>query len=385
MKPTLVVTAYNRPHALRRLLHSLCKAEYPPGVRLVISIDTGGEHTAKVRRLAADFRWPHGDKQVIQHEKKLGLIGNVFFGGGLSQTYGAVILLEDDLFVSPMFYHYAQQALDFYADDSRIAGISLNALWFNGFTHHPFTPYLDDADVFFMQVAWYQGQAYTGTQWAAFTQWREKSAESETAVPLHELFSSFPDTDWFPLKTRYLAETDRFYVFPRQSLTTNFGDIGTHFDHTTRFFQVPLQTFRRQFRLSSLDDSVAVFDSFQELLPRCLNQLTDRFRGYDYAVDLNGAKSPANLRAEYVLTTRRCRSPLFTFGKVMRPLAANVVEGVPGNGIYFGKTADLEKGRLASLIQQQSNDDYFMRGRRLGRRKRMLFWLARLLQRAGVR
>ena len=40
MTPTLVVIAYNRPHSLRRLLHSLLQAHYPAGnVRLVISLD----------------------------------------------------------------------------------------------------------------------------------------------------------------------------------------------------------------------------------------------------------------------------------------------------------------------------------------------------------
>ena len=374
MKPTIVVIAYNRPKALARLLHSLRQAEYPPQVRLVVSIDAGGEQTAAVHRLAAEFNWPHGEKQIIRHEQDLGLIGNVFFGGGLAQEFGSIILLEDDLIVSPMFYRYARQAAEFFAADQRIAGVSLNALWFNGYTHHPFTPYLDETDVFFMQVAWFQGQVYTADQWSRFAAWRDGD-KRESAVSLHESFSQFPATDWFPLKTRYLAATNRFYVFPRQSLTTNFGDIGTHFDQATQFFQVPLQTRRQRFRLGSFDESIAVYDSFQEMLPDRLNRLTGLFAGYDYAIDLNGVKSPTNLRADYVLSTRRCRQPLRAFGLALWPPVANVVNDVPGDDVHFGQTADFDSRRLATWRQQKRLHDYYNRGRRLSRKKQLLFWL----------
>ena len=45
--------------------------------------------------------------------------------GDISYEYGSVIVLEDDLFVSPFFYKYAVEAQEFYRDDNRIGGISL--------------------------------------------------------------------------------------------------------------------------------------------------------------------------------------------------------------------------------------------------------------------
>lgn len=173
MKPAIVVVAYNRPMALRRLLDSLAALHGVPDVPLVISIDRGGEQFDAVVAEAEQFTWPLGEKRVLVRERPLGLVAHVFACGDLVDEFGAIILLEDDLVVSPMLYCYAASALAFYADDPHIAGISLNALWFHGITHAPFTPYLDDGDVFFMQVAWFQGQAYTQQQWAAFRQWRE--------------------------------------------------------------------------------------------------------------------------------------------------------------------------------------------------------------------
>lgn len=383
-KPTIVVPAYNRPHSLRRLLHSLAAAEYPPDVSLIISIDAGGANGRLVRQAAEQFDWPHGRKQLILHSQHRGLIDHIFFCGDLSQKVGDIILLEDDLVVSPVFYHFAMQALEFYAGDGRIAGIALNALWFNGYTHTPFTPYLDDSDVFFLQIPWFQGQAYSARQWQQFREWRETAVRRITPQDgLHELFTQFPDTDWFPFKTKFLAQTNRFYVFPRQSLTTNFGERGTHFSRPTTFFQVPLQTCRRTHRLVTREQSTAVYDTFQEMHPECLNRLTNKFEDFTYTVDLHGVKSLANITQEYVLTSKHSRAPIFSFGLEMRPMVANVVTAVPGQAIHFSRTADLEVSRRAEWIRESRLVRYYGWGR-YGRKKRLKWWLGKQLEKIAA-
>jgi hypothetical protein len=393
-RPTIVVPAFNRPVALQRLLSSLQQAHYPQDVRLVISIDRATSDDTRrddtrqrrlanetVYQLAREFDWPYGPKDVILHDEHLGLIGNFFFCGGLSQQYRAIILLEDDLYVSRAFYVYSQQAVDFYHDDARIAGIALNALWFNGYTHQPFIPYLDDSDVFFLPIAWYQGQVYTAEQWAAFAAWYETADIRITpADKLHPMFGQFPNTDWFPIKTKYLVDSGRTYVFPRESLTTNFGEIGAHFRRPTHFFQVPLQHFRREFHFQSFDNAVAVYDAFFEILPDRLNRLTEVFGDYVYDVDLYATKSPAHLPADYVLTTRSCRASLCTFGKMMRPMEANVVANVSGKGIIFCRKEDLDTGWLAGTTAAQSNDDYFNQFHRVGRRQHLRYSVAAWLK-----
>ncbi|MAU00160.1 MAG: hypothetical protein CL608_23720 [Anaerolineaceae bacterium] len=378
MKPAIVVVAYNRPESLRRLLGSLAGLQGVADVLLVISIDAGGEQFAQVVTVAEQFEWALGEKRVLVRERPFGLINHVFTCGDLVDEFGSIILLEDDLVVSPMAYRYAADALDFYADDPQIAGISLNALWFHGIIHEPFTPYLDDGDVFFMQIAWFQGQAYTQKQWAAFREWRETA--NPTILPsdhMHELFQTFPATDWFPLKTKYLVQTDRSYVFPRESLSTNFGDSGTHV-HGTSFFQVPLQTRRVNFRFQPLADAVAVYDSFQEMLPERLNRLTDQFADYKFTVDLHGTRSPANIPTEFVLTTQEMRHPLATFGMEQRPFIANVIHQQPGSGISFGRTADLDQSWHTRLRSESRRHAYFAR-RQVRLRQWLKWWLGKWL------
>jgi hypothetical protein len=377
MNPAIVVSAYNRPEALLRLLASMRKAHYPggDGARLVISIDRGGHPgNARVVEAAKAFEWPHGPKEVIHHPEHLGLVKHVFFCCGLTQTYGDVIFLEDDLVVSPVYYTYAAQALDFYRADERIAGVSLYALWFNGYTQQPFVPLADEADVFFLQTPYTQGQAFTRGQWARFAEWRASGDRRLTGGDnLHEFFFHFDAEDWFPMLAKYVVATNRFVVYPRVSLTSGAGDAGTHFAQASSFFQTPMQLVKDRYHFKPLDDSVAVYDSFFEILPDRLNRLTDAFRGLDYDVDLYATKARRNLRAEFVLTSRLCRSPRVSFGKAMWPMEANVFEGVPGAEISFCRAGDVCWDWWSDFETRKRNHDYFTRRRRMSRRLRLLF------------
>jgi hypothetical protein len=382
MKPAVAVMAHNRPQALARLLRSVAAAEHPAGVPLLISIDGGGEQESTVIHTAHQFTWPHGPKEVILHNPPLGLVDHFHFAGSLSQQYGAIIRLEDDYLVSRQYYRYAAQALAAYDGEPRLAGISLYALWFNGCTrpHFPFVPYLDEGDAFFMQLPWSQGQAYTAAQWSAYTQWRQHADRHITPQdPIHEIYATFPPTDWFPLKTKYLAETNCYYLFPRESVVTNFGDAGTHFPQASRFFQVPLQDFRRSFRFMPLDTAVAVYDSYQEMLPDRLSRLNPNLAAYDYEVDLYGTKSPTKLHAPYLLTGYPCRQPLLSFGRVMWPQEANIATAVPGNDIHLCPRDAVDRSWLSRQRAWSQQVAYFRRGHLLSGWQRLRFWLGKTL------
>jgi len=365
MNPAIVIPVYNRPDTLARLLVSLKAADYSSAkdVPLVISIDP--EHDGpnrKVHNVAESFEWSHGIKEVILHEEHLGLLGNFHFCGGLTERHGSVIFLEDDSFVSPVFYHYAAQALDRYQDDACIGGISLYRYAFNGYTHYPFEPLSDENDVFFMQLPSIMGQCWTQAQWKAYAQWRETSPRSVEET-LHEVWYAFPADDHFPILTKYLVSTARFYVFPRISLTTGFGDAGTHFSKRSSYFQVPLQRGRKSFTLPELNDSNAVYDSFMEVLPIRLKRLAPALKEYDFCMDLNATKKAHHITTEHVITTRVCRAPERTFALAMHPPEANLIHNVEGTGINLCRVSDLRWDRWSDLQSRVRLHDYFSRGR----------------------
>ena len=363
--PAIVISAYSRPDALGRLLSSLENSRYPPdaNVKLIISIDKG--EAVAVDNVAKDFQWNHGEVEIILHDRHLGLFDQFLFCGDLSARHGQVLLLEDDLIVSPHFYTYATAALSAFAEVGKIAGISLYAIWFNGYTHHPFQPIADGGDNFFLQIPISHGMAISAAQWTRWREWlRANSPEVSVDDPIHEMFAKFEADEWFPSMTHYLAATDQYFVYPRRSLSTNMGETGTHFSSSTNYFQVPLQMGERAYSFRSFDDALAVYDSFYEILPSRLDRLTDKFRDYEYQVDLNGTKSKSKLTSPYVLTSRGSKKSIFSFGKSMRPLEANSIHDIEGEGITFSRREDLRWGWFAELSMKESNYAYFTRGLR---------------------
>ena len=135
----IVVVAYNRPDALLQLLHSLNKVDYEGhSVPLIISIDYSGKDDTY--RAAEAFEWSYGDKKIIRHSENLGLKKHVLSCGDLVKDYDAVIILEDDLLVSPSMYSYAWRAVEKYKDDENIAAISLYTKGWSETAYKPFTP-----------------------------------------------------------------------------------------------------------------------------------------------------------------------------------------------------------------------------------------------------
>ena len=104
IKPVIVAVGYNRPHCMKRLLESIGNAEYEiDDVTLIISIDESNKSDL-VQKVAEDFDWKHGEKIIRRFPERQGLKKHIIQCGDLSEKYGAVIILEDDLYVSPGFY-----------------------------------------------------------------------------------------------------------------------------------------------------------------------------------------------------------------------------------------------------------------------------------------
>src|SRR5690625_1023767 len=161
MKLPIVVIAYNRDLTLKRLLNSLDQANYDEdNVDLIISIDK--TNNSSVYQIAEKFEWRYGSKIIIKREENLGLRKHVLTCGDLVLKYDGLIMLEDDLVVSPAFYQFATEATLFYNNDSNIAGISLYTYRISEFSNlRTFIPMQDDSDIFYMKVPSSWGQLWT--------------------------------------------------------------------------------------------------------------------------------------------------------------------------------------------------------------------------------
>ena len=167
----IVVVAYNRPQSLKRLLRSLVNAAYPSSnVPLIISIDAH-PNNQKTLKIAQEFQWENGDKTVEYQSSNLGLRKHILKCGDFSNTYGSVLILEDDLYVSPNFYLYTIAALNFSITKNYIGGISLYNHQYNVHINANFSAVEDGFDNWYFQFASSWGQAWTDKQWNSFKSW----------------------------------------------------------------------------------------------------------------------------------------------------------------------------------------------------------------------
>ena len=148
--PAIVVVAFNRPRSLKRILDSIRRADYTgyADIPLVISIDQSEDPA--VRDVASSTPWDHGPKRVIVHDRHLGLRKHILACGDLSKEYGAVIVLEDDLAVSPAFYDYSVQAVEAYQKEASVGGISLYSYEFNEYADMKFIAIDDGYDNYYV-------------------------------------------------------------------------------------------------------------------------------------------------------------------------------------------------------------------------------------------
>ncbi len=338
----IIVIAHNRPDSLRRLLRSLETAVYEIPVQLYISIDGGGD--PEVFATANRFNWNHGKKEVIRHGKNLGLKKHVLACADKSLEHDGIIILEDDLFVSPLFYCYAQQAVHFSKDDEKISGVSLYAHGFNETAQMPFQPLSDGSDIFFMQLASSWGQCFTKEQWSRFKRWYQghnaKAFSEKEGVPVSII--KWPEASWKKHFIRYMILNDLYFIYPRASYSTNFGDDGTH-HWGDNHYQASLIFNNKNISLTPFDESRAVYDSYCEILPDRLNRLTGQFHNYDYAVDLYGQKNLKHITSDYILTSKGSTMPIFEYGRKMIPHEANIISEIGGDKFQFTKLSDAKK------------------------------------------
>jgi len=335
MNIPIVVSAFDRKYALERLLSSLRKADYQDSVRLIISID--GKGPDEVVDAAHAFNWPHGEKEVVHHQENLGLRRHILSCGALARQYDGIILLEDDLYVSPAFYRYGVQAAEFYKNCPDIAGIALYAPSFNENAYLPFYPLHDGYDVYFMQLACSWGQLWLNSQWEEFEDWYRDNAALDLSKDASVPYSvrQWPDSSWKKFFIKFMIDRKKFFVYPRYSFTTNFGDKGRH-HKGTNLFQAPLiQGEKKGLSFVDFDQSLVKYDAYGEMLPESLRRLCPQLAEFDFTVDLYGVKEEHCYTGKFILTSKKCDNFLISYRKCLLPPESNIIEEIPGEDFFL--------------------------------------------------
>lgn len=339
----IVVVAYNRAKALAKLLNSLKRVETDINVPLVISIDGGG--TEAVNKIANDFEWQYGEKKVIIHER-LGLVKHFIWAGDQTETYGNVLFLEDDLYVSPDIINYSQQLISFYKDDERITGGSCYNMPYT-LSGMRFYQVQDGYDNYFWQHP-YWGNIWFGEQWLLFREYLKTYKENNDLLPtnVQTWTRSFKK-----IYLQFLVENHKTMVFPRVSLVTNNGIGGGEHNQVDAYqFHVPFNiSAGKHYNFSKYDESMARYDVFEEIEVELIKKLCPEIKDYDFTVDTKFNRN--TLTTEYLLTTLNSGERILSFDSNMKPSELGVILRIDGTGLNLQKRDDEQysKSRINNL------------------------------------
>lgn len=331
MSPVIIIPAFSREKSLARLLESIRLSSFPKNiVKIIISLD--GDYSHSVLDVAENFilDCPELNVEIIKRAVNIGLKEHILWCGDLTIQYESVIILEDDLIVANDFYQYASEALEFYKDIDDVAGVSLYGQKFNEYVNLPFEAMPNGNDTYFMQIASSWGQAWTKNQWAAFKEWYE-NVDSEYIKNLAELpsqVSNWPETSWKKFFSAFIAEQNKYFVYPFLSRTSNCADDGgQHTKSQINYLQVPLALNYYSFNSCSFCEftkKTIKYDAFMEaVIPDGFH-----FQGENIssiAIDLYGLKPEKLLKEfKYTITSKKCKKSISKIPIRYKPIENNI-------------------------------------------------------------
>lgn len=125
----IALFVYNRPRHTRRTIEALKRNTLSADSEFIIFSDASKDDTA-IEDVQAVREYLHqidGFKSVtvIERDKNFGLANSIIDGvRRLTEEYGRVIVLEDDLITSPYFLEYMNSGLDRYESESKVMQIA---------------------------------------------------------------------------------------------------------------------------------------------------------------------------------------------------------------------------------------------------------------------
>ena len=358
-KIALVAVGYNRLQGLQRLLESLRHAFYDGmEVPLVISIDCSGNEN--LYSYVNQFEWPYGRKYVNIQSERLGLKKHIYQCGDLTQYFKAIALFEDDIWVSPYFYRYLNQVVDWYGNDDRICEIALYRNERLGGSGFYFDTLHDGSDCFLWQDVCTWGQCWTPKMWQSFRDWLEVHDDDYVNAVDMPLEVKQWTRAWSKYFIAYEVDTHKYVLFPHESLTTNFNDGGGEHGGGSNWVQVNVLHGYRNYQLSDVDKMVKydIYTNNESLY----DWLPDRYKNQT-CLDLYGTRdSYGNMR--YILSMKLLPFEYVEeWGIDMSPVELNIMYNIKGKGLRLydtSKAIQCKTGRFKYYTDDAIN--FYIRG-----------------------
>jgi len=240
MKAPVVVFSFNRADNLESLLYSLSLCEYANETIVYLYIDGARNEEDKENQLLfdniiAEVQCSFLELIVTKKDINVGLRKSLIQGiTNVLSEYDNVIVLEDDLTLSPNFLCYMNDSLEFYKNNEEVASIS-------GYTNYISTRHNKDNYFHLRPCSW--GWATWKNRWEVvdwdykpvslkewFFLWLKCKPVGDDIFRMFRNLHSEKINSWAISWTIHNIRNKRFTSYPYVSKVSNdgFGDMATH-------------------------------------------------------------------------------------------------------------------------------------------------------------
>lgn len=243
----IALFTYNRADHTKSVIESLLQNKEAKDSELYIFSD-GPKTEEKRKAVEANRHYIHsitGFKSIhiIEHEENQGLANSLIKGiTALTNKYGRVIVVEDDLILSPYFLQFMNEALDKYANDDRISAVSA---FLNPIDNTP-------PNLFFLRYFACWGWGTWKRAWDLFNpdakdllrklRWKKKDFNINNSCDFYGMLycQKIGLVDSWAIRfyaSSFLA--NKLVLFPGQSMAsqTGFDGSGTHCENDNSIYQ----------------------------------------------------------------------------------------------------------------------------------------------------
>ncbi|PKA27065.1 methyltransferase, TIGR04325 family [Leptospira meyeri] len=239
----IIIFVYNRPDHTKRVIDSLIANEEASESDLIIYSDfaKAETHLMKVNEVRSYLKEIKGFKSVriVERTENYGLAKSIISGvSEVIEQSGSVIVLEDDILVSPYFLRFMNSGLEKYKEEEKVASI-------HGYSYPIDTNGLDDT--FFIRGADCWGWATWRRAWQYFEPDGEKLRDQlirEDLVARFDYDYTYPffqmltdqilgrNNSWAIRWHASIFLKNKLTLYPKESLILNIGldNSGTHCD-----------------------------------------------------------------------------------------------------------------------------------------------------------
>lgn len=280
----IVLFVYNRPSHTRQTVEALLKNDLAGESDLFVYADApkSGAQAEAVREVREYIRTITGFRSVciVERGKNWGLANSIIDGvTTVVNKYGRIIVLEDDLIVTPHFLDFMNRALDKYENELQVIQVS-------GFMFPVKIRIKEDALFLPLTTSW--GWATWKRAWQLFDPDAKGYAQVKADPALRKRFNLDDSYDYFSMLDAQLAGrvdswavrwqlsaflNDSLTLYPRHSLIVNVGFDGTG-THGTMTGLLSLSGMKDTFSPEKFPKEIKASDSWVDICRALKNRFS---------------------------------------------------------------------------------------------------------------